>query len=206
MSQHPQQLPPGAPAATQVPAGYVAGYVDQKALLAQRIGPLADPLDRVVARLWDTLHAMLRFLPLYLVGGILLVVGASMSGEADGSTTGTILMVLGALLMGAAVVCLVAFLIWNSFLRAGRTGQTLGRQKVGIAVVGTETGRPIGAGQMFVRLFLNSLANNVMYLGWLWMLWDERGQTLGEKATSCHVVKVTRPVDPANPTPPGLLR
>ena len=38
---------------------------------------------------------------------------------------------------------------------------------------------------MFVRLFLNSLANNVMYLGWLWMLWDERGQ---------------------NPTPPGLLR
>jgi uncharacterized RDD family membrane protein YckC len=102
-------------------------------------------------------------------------------GEPDGALLG------GAIALGIIGYLIVAFI----YIRAlGRTGQTWGRKIVGIKVVGTATGQPIGFGRALGRmLFAGFISAQVCYLGYLWMLWDSKKQTWHDKVVSSSVVK-----------------
>ncbi len=96
-------------------------------------------------------------------------------------------LLVGAVLLGVVGYLLVAFI----YVRAlGRTGQTWGRRIVGIKVVGEATGEPIGFGRALGRsLFAVFISAQIIYLGYLWMLWDDKKQTWHDKVVSSIVVR-----------------
>jgi uncharacterized RDD family membrane protein YckC len=98
--------------------------------------------------------------------------------------TGMIVAGVAVLLAGALVVILL-------YLRAlARTGQTWGRRIVGIRVVNAETGAPPGWGKAIGRqLFAMIISSYVLYLGYLWMLWDSQNQTWHDKVAGTLVVR-----------------
>jgi uncharacterized RDD family membrane protein YckC len=80
-------------------------------------------------------------------------------------------------------------LIWNAFIRQGRTGQSVGKQVLGTKLVSLQTGQPIGAGMAFLRQLCHILDALPCYLGYLWPLWDSRRQTFADKIVSSVVVR-----------------
>ena len=89
---------------------------------------------------------------------------------------------------GARRADLPGLRVWNSVIRQGRTGYTLGKAAVGIRLVGVSSGEPIGAGLSFLRQLAHVVDSLVCYLGWLWPLWDSRNQTLADKIMGTVVV------------------
>ncbi len=150
---------------------------------------------RVGGYLLDGLFTLLISLPAYglLFGGIGLgtrdmetytdAAGVShTTGEWDNA--GTPLVILGAVLF----LLPLGFFIWNTCVRQGRTGYSLGKGIVGIRLLSESTGQPIGGGMSFVRYLLHMLDSLACYLGWLWPLWDQKRQTFADKILSTVVV------------------
>ena len=99
----------------------------------------------------------------------------------------------GALIAAAIALAVIGWLIVAFiYLRAlGRSGQTWGRRIVGIKVIGETTGEPIGFGRALGRqLFAAFISGQIFYLGYLWMLWDDKKQTWHDKVVRSIVVKV----------------
>jgi uncharacterized RDD family membrane protein YckC len=99
----------------------------------------------------------------------------------------------------AAIVVLMAGYL-GAFLGyqwwASASGRSLGKRALGIRVVAIETGRAPGAGRGFVRMIVTlliALASMILLpfslLDHLWPLWDERRQTLHDKAAGTVVVR-----------------
>ena len=82
----------------------------------------------------------------------------------------------------------LAFGIYNSLIRQGRTGYTLGKTVVGIRLVHDSNNEPIGALLCFVRQLAHIVDGLICYLGWLWPLWDPKSQTLADKIMGTVVV------------------
>ena len=83
----------------------------------------------------------------------------------------------------------VAVAVWNRVLRMGRTGQSIGKSRMGLWLVDVHTGQPIGPGRCLARELVAAAANQAFYLSSLWMLWDEDRQTLADKVVGSTVVK-----------------
>ena len=127
--------------------------------------------QRVVAYLID----VVLVIPILIVGGILLAVS---------DVLGLIVMVLG----------VVAYMIYNLYYLQGTTGQTIGKKKQGIKLVGDSTGQPVGSGMAFVRYFLAGLVSNLTcgvygVLDFLWPLWDQDKKRLTDKILKFAVVQ-----------------
>ncbi len=185
----PAAADPWGPARSMQPGG--RGFVEA------HFGPVASFGDRVLALLIDGVISFAAFLPM-LIGIPFLVAGApdrtgydefgyEEYGDADGTllTIGVVLMVLG-------VLFAIGVNLWNRVFRMGRTGQSLGKKAIGLMLLDARTGRPIGAGMCFLREVVSSLVNQVFYLSYLWMLWDEDKQTVADKAVHSSVVKVAK--------------
>jgi len=70
-----------------------------------------------------------------------------------------------------------------------RGGQTPGMKVARTRVVDATTGGPIGIGRSLGRFLMRSyISGLVCYLGFLWMLWDDRSQTWHDKAVRSIVV------------------
>ncbi|MGL4176886.1 MAG: RDD family protein [Dermatophilaceae bacterium] len=176
------------------PAPAVPGNL---AYVEQNFGPVADFGKRALAYLIDLALLLIGVIPL-IVGTVLAVVaagdlegydqfGSPVYGDANEGllATGGLVGLLGALLsLGIA--------IWNRWVRAGRTGQSVGKSVIGLMLVDTTTGRPVGVGKAFLRDIVHSLVNQVIYLSFLWMLWDADRQTVGDKAVSSTVIVVPK--------------
>jgi uncharacterized RDD family membrane protein YckC len=95
-------------------------------------------------------------------------------------------MLAAAIALGVLGYLFVAFI----YVRAlGKTGQTWGCRIVGIKVIGETTGEPIGFGRALGRqLFASLISGQVLYLGYLWMLWDDKKQTWQDKVVNSVVV------------------
>jgi uncharacterized RDD family membrane protein YckC len=94
---------------------------------------------------------------------------------------------VGMLIIGLGVL----FVLWLYVRAIGRTGQSWGARIVGVKVVRADDGTPIGFGKALGRtLFGNIISANVFYLGYLWMLWDDRKQTWQDKVVSSIVIDV----------------
>lgn len=106
--------------------------------------------------------------------------------RADAASAGppafaVILIVLAAL---AGMVAGIFMLV-----KEGNTGQTVGKKAMSIRLVREDTGQPLGFGMAFVRRLAHFLDSIACYIGWLWPLWDDKGQTFADKAVGSVVVK-----------------
>ncbi len=97
--------------------------------------------------------------------------------------------------LGATLYLVVAFgfAIWNSILRQGSTGQTIGKTLVDISVVREDTLRPIGYGLALARNLIPSAITVITFglfgvLDYLWPLWDDRNQRITDKILSTVVI------------------
>jgi uncharacterized RDD family membrane protein YckC len=138
------------------------------------------------------------FFVLAIIAGIVIAVGASRSSSSyDPATSATAthfdpLVGIGYLLLILVVLAQLAFTIWNRWVRAGRTGMSIGKERMGIKLVGVESGAPIGGGKAFLRDFVRGLIGYVPIVplvDLLFPLWDDKRQTLTDKIMSTVVVK-----------------
>lgn len=172
----PQQPAYGAPQPGYAPFG---GYGAEYARWGARVG--ASLIDGLVI-----------FLPFTLLYVIAFTAGTSeptctTSGYYTSCDSGT-MNALGAICMLLAFVLMVGAGLFFAY-QEGSTGQTLGKRVVGIRVIRETTGQPIGFGMAIVRKLAESVNSFACYLGWLWPLWDEKKQTLGDKIMGTIVVK-----------------
>lgn len=92
--------------------------------------------------------------------------------------------------MGVGVALLVPALVWqwyNRWLKAGRTGQSLGKRVLKVTLVAEINGQPIGPMNAFLRDLLHIL-DGAAYIGYLWPLWDPKRQTFADQIMKTVVV------------------
>ncbi len=94
----------------------------------------------------------------------------------------------GALIMLSVIAVCLGYQVWNSAIRQGRTGQSLGKSFAGTKLVDERSGRPLGAGHAFGRLLAHFLDSLMLYLGWLLPLVDRRRQTIADKLADSIVL------------------
>lgn len=194
--QQPQQNPyaaaPPPPQVTGPPPQGSLPYVEHY------FGPVATFGPRALALIIDGLLTLIGLIPM-IIGGIVLAVsvpkdvaGYDAAGNAvltDGSTPG---MVIGGLLIAVGFLAMVGIGLWNRVFRMGRTGQSVGKSVIGLKLINSTTGQPIGAGYSFLREIVYGIANQIIYLGYLWMLWDPNRKTLGDLAVQSSVIQVPK--------------
>ena len=154
--------------------------------------------QRALAYLIDWALTLIGLIPVIL-GIILIAVAAPSELNTDqfGNTTTSGdsnpgLAVVGGLLIALGVLIAIGITIWNRVFKIGGAGQSVGKKVIGLYLLDDKTGQPVGAGMTFLREIVNGLVNQILYLGWLWMLWDADKQTLGDKAVHSSVVNVPK--------------
>ncbi|NHA69886.1 RDD family protein [Phycicoccus flavus] len=156
-------------------------------------GPAAGFGTRVLASLLDTAVSLVASLPAFaglalaltgLFQGVDVAPDGAVTGTGDGGllTAGLALLLLGWLLASAVT-------LWNRVFRMGRTGRSLGKSWTGIVLVDAESGGPIGAGRCFGREVTSNVVNQLLLLSSLWMLWDDRQQTLADNVVGSAVLR-----------------
>ncbi len=169
---------PGQPGQMARPGGYAPpgqGY--------------ASWIQRVLGYLVD----LAVLIPAYIVVFVGLSIGTSglettvdpntgLTTTEGGNAGGFAIMAVGYLLM-------IGIFIWNSIIRQGRTGWSIGKQVVGIRLLKEETAQPMGAGMCFVRGIAHIVDALPCYLGYFWPLWDDKRQTFADKIMTTVVVE-----------------
>lgn len=160
-------------------------------------GERADFGIRLGAWLLDgLLYGLLSLV--FVVPGVVLI--ASAFGDCEWIETGDNSWELfcppgkptgGAIGAGIALIVIGVLVVMFIYVRAmGKTGQTWGARIVGVRVIDERTGSPIGFGRALGRsLFASFISANIFYLGYLWMLWDDKKQTWQDKVVNSVVVK-----------------
>jgi uncharacterized RDD family membrane protein YckC len=130
---------------------------------------LANPLQRIGAWLLDGVIATIVFT---LFNPLLY----------DSSPSPVLFFALGVPGLLLAFVCAALF-------DGGEKGATPGKRIVGIRVTDADGGGAIGYRRGFVRRLGYGLGGLVLYVGWLWMLGDERRQAWHDKLANTVVVR-----------------
>jgi uncharacterized RDD family membrane protein YckC len=112
------------------------------------------------------------------------IIDGAVIGIADGILTG--ILGKGA---GSGLGAIVSAAYFTAFIGAAR-GQTLGQMVLGIRVIGLDTGGSIGYLRSFLRWLVSLVSGIVIFLGYLWMLWDGEKQCWHDKAANDVVVPV----------------
>jgi uncharacterized RDD family membrane protein YckC len=136
---------------------------------------------RVGAYLIDALLGAAASIPFQLIGGIF-----NATSDTGVSALGTIFSLLGS-------VAAIAVFVWNTCLKGGGTGWSIGKGVMGIRLLSEQTGQPIGGGMAFVRALAHILDALPCYIGFLWPLWDAKRQTFADKILSTVVVEQPKP-------------
>lgn len=171
------------------PPGYDQQYGQYGQYGAQQYGgqgrPYAGWWQRVGATIIDGLLSALVAVPLIIAGAVILA--STSTTDASGRTTGS--NPLGAVLLVLGYVAAFAFQIWNSGIRQGKRGQSIGKGFLNIAVVREADGHYLGAGQGFLRWLVYTILSSVCFLDVLWPLWDSKKQSWHDKIVSSVVLR-----------------
>lgn len=90
----------------------------------------------------------------------------------------------------AYVLTLVLGIAYFVYFEGGPTGQTLGKKMLNIRVIDAKVGGPIGYGRGLLRYVVEAIFSGILFLGYLWMLWDREKQCWQDKAANSVVVPV----------------
>ena len=122
----------------------------------------------------------------YGIGVVIFVFGLALAVNKSTVGFGVFLVIIGPLI-GLAIG------IWNKVFKEGKTGQSVGKAQMGISLVDSSTGMPLGAGRCFLREFVFGLLNGVTgsvfgILDYLWPLWDQNNERIMDKFMTSRVV------------------
>ncbi len=90
-----------------------------------------------------------------------------------------------------ALVLLVlasAFSVWQLSVLQGRTGQTIGKNRIGIFLVHESDLAPVGYRQAALRQLAHGIDITLLGVGYLWPLWDAKRQTFADQLFATVVV------------------
>jgi uncharacterized RDD family membrane protein YckC len=177
LSDYGTTPPPPPPPPPPSPAG---GFQQPGYGAAPSGAPLASWGPRVGAYLIDYLitvpGAVIAFI------GMPKVTSTDINGSVSSSSSeGTPILIL------VGLVLLIAAAIYNRWIMGGK-GASLGKKVLGLQLTSERTGQPIGTGQAFVRDVLHVL-DSVLYIGYLFPLWDPKKQTFSDKILGTLVIK-----------------
>ncbi|MGL5818558.1 MAG: RDD family protein [Phycicoccus sp.] len=172
---------------------------------AHHAGSVATSGQRVPAFFIDVLVNLLGFVPIVAGSVVSRVLPPASSGSVTQGTD-RINPVLAAangaamstMLVGLLTVFAVPF--WNRVIRQGRTGQSVGKQVVGLKLVDQRSVHTIGVGRALLRELVHIVVNQVFWLSFLWASWDPDRQTVGDKAARSTVVVLPRATSPTRAT------
>lgn len=166
--------------------------------------PVAGFWTRVAARLIDDFAQLIAMLPYFI--GLLMLIDVEggwanvRAGIDPNRPVDTVTLLVSVGLMGLGGLLGLVFAIWNRVVQQGRTGQSIGKSALGIVLVSARTGQPIGAGSAFLREIVHNIVDGIIYVGYLWPLWDRRKQTWGDKICGTVVAKTVRQAHSDEPT------
>lgn len=198
--------PPGSPPpppGTPVPPGYGApppgyappGYAPPGHPASGTPGSAGSPAlagfgARLGGYLLDSILYGLLYVPFLVAGIVLIALSVEDCVRFDDEIVCAGREQPGLIAAGVIVMVVGFVVVVFVYLRAlARTGQTWGRRIVGIRVVDADTGGAPGWGKAIGRsLFAGFISANVLWLGYLWMLWDSRNQTWHDKVASTLVI------------------
>ena len=152
----------------------------------------AMPLRTDYARWGKRVGAMLiDYIPTY-IGLIIFYVGYFVWLFQFSASAGTGTLDFGGgltpMIVGFAIMLAgFGWTIYNRWLVAGRTGQSLGKRVTKIRLVSELTDAPIGPMNAFLRDLVHIL-DGIAYVGYLWPLWDDKRQTFADKIMRTVVV------------------
>jgi uncharacterized RDD family membrane protein YckC len=142
--------------------------------------------QRVRARLIDQGPTYLGLIIFY-AGYLVSVIELSRSGRSiPDFETAAVAMIIGLSVIFASL----AWVAYNRWMIAGKTGQSLGKRMTKIKLIGEETNTPIGAKNAFIRDLVHIL-DALTLVGYLCPLWDDRRKTFGDKIMKTIVVRAT---------------
>jgi uncharacterized RDD family membrane protein YckC len=147
------------------------------------------------------IDVLILLVPMAVVFGIFAVLLVATTGTVLGGLDGTdpgpaggafvVLVLFGILLFAAALA--VPFLYMVGF-EGGPLGQTVGKWAVGIRVVDGRTAGRIRPSKALLRAVVRFFASGqILYLGYLWMLWDDQNRTWHDLAADTRVVVAPQP-------------
>jgi uncharacterized RDD family membrane protein YckC len=163
--------------------------------------PAIPPMPRTSYAPWGrrVLASVIDFAPtlvgsiVYLVGYIVLTVQTLSDPDRLGSTPSFLSFVNPAMIVGWVIMfAALPWNIYNRWIRAGRTGQSLGKRVAKLTLLSEQTGAPLGAGMAFLRDLVHTL-DGMAYVGYLWPLWDEKRQTFADKLMRTVVLPAPDP-------------
>jgi uncharacterized RDD family membrane protein YckC len=173
-------LPQSSPSWTAGPTGndaYGSWWDAPRGPQRSQQVPKFDPLGRPLADFGSRAAAFAVDWAILLVGMVILLAFGAIGG--------------GPGVIVAVLACLGGLVAYHS-VNGGPNGQTLGMRVFGLRLVDATTGQSIGYGRAFVRWLLQALMAAFIGLLWLadllWPLWDERTQTLHDKAVGSLVI------------------
>jgi uncharacterized RDD family membrane protein YckC len=85
-------------------------------------------------------------------------------------------------------LAIVLWLGYFTYFEGGPEGAGFGKRALGIRVIDFDTGGPIGYGRAFIRAIGRWVSAVVIYIGYLWMLWDKEKQCWHDKFAGDVVV------------------
>ncbi|MGL4177890.1 MAG: RDD family protein [Dermatophilaceae bacterium] len=167
------------------------------------LGPGATFGHRVPALIVDLLVNLVGFVPIVAGSVVSTVLPPASSGSVTQGTdrVNPVLAAANGAAMLTVLVGLIALFavpFWNRIIRQGRTGQSVGKQIVGLKLVDQRNGHTIGMGRALSRDLVHIVVNQVLWLSFLWASWDPDRQTVGDKAARSTAVVLPRN---ASPTP-----
>ena len=187
-SQYDQNAAAGQYAAGSYGAQYGQGQYGQ-AGYAQSAGEYASWPARVGAYLIDSLVSGVPMAILYFLGGAVAYSNATQYTDEFGKVHTDGVNSMGIVLMALGWLIGLAISIWNVGFKQGKTGQSIGKKALNIALVKQDTGQFTGVGLSIGRMFAHILDSLPCYLGFLWPLWDAKKQTFADKICNTIVVK-----------------
>ncbi len=107
----------------------------------------------------------------------------------DGLMLGLVTGVLVDLLKGGGYALgFILAISYYTYFEGGPRGQTLGKRLLGIRVIDFDGGGSIGYGRAAIRYVTSIVSAIVIYIGYLWMLWDREKQCWHDKTSNAVVV------------------
>jgi uncharacterized RDD family membrane protein YckC len=187
----PSAAPPTAPPGQ--PAGWTGWPPPAPGWQAPPVPPRAPYASfgiRLLARIID---ALILGVPFVIIFSVL---AAALPKEDRFGTIDGELSICHGPTGGSVAVLLLVGLLWFVLTVAyfvglvGTRGATVGQNALKIQVVGVADGETIGIGRATGRYLMSIVSAWPCYLGYLWMLWDDRRQTWQDKVASSIVVRL----------------
>ncbi len=122
---------------------------------------------------------------------------ASLIDGVIGAAILFIFLILGSILGAQEAFTSLGYIAWFAFwiwqmVNQGNTGQTIGKNAIGIKLVRESDAQPVGPGLSIGRGFVHIVDSLPCYVGYLWPLWDPKRQTFADKLLTTVVIDVPK--------------